>query len=365
MLMREPEILCGSPSPNGTMEAFVEQDSRVAWFYLIDRTEEQRSQVKSCWVRNITKAPPGIDRRRLQRGDAPLLPVPHCRHACGAPPLTEKDLEIVWFEEGNAAALLCQDEVLAIIPEWSGCEGFSGYARDCIEQSELAWPLPADNALLRRVPVARRFWQAWDTQPSPWQRLEKKLLCAYEGHWDKRLNYYQLTRETWPPSTIVRVPHEGGVVLATLGTSLRPQPQTQVDTPEIRRYRRIELAVALSAEVEESTQRALLGILGGLNGYAWRYNTRLGHGHTLAADGLPACLDGERLSSVLLLDDPHGRPELELPQVFDEPVRMLWLVPITASERALAVREGSDALQARLKQAGVGWVFGPRSSLPC
>ncbi len=363
MMMREPEIICGSPSPNGTMEAFVEQDSQVAWFYLIDRTDDARSQVNSCWVRNLSKAPAGIDRRRLQRGDAPLLPVSHCRHACGAPPLAEKDLEIVWFEEGNAAALLCQDEVLAIIPEWSGREGFSGYARDCTEESELAWPLSKGNALLRRVPVARRFWQAWDSHPSPWERLEKKLLCAYERQWGRRVNYYQLARDGWPPSSIVRVSHEGGSVLATLGTSLRPQPQTQADTPEIRRFRRIEIAIAVSQDVDAAAQRALLGILGGLNGYAWRYNTRLGDGHTLAAEELPLCTDGLPLSSVLLLEDPLGRPALDLPQVFDEPVRLLWLVPITAAERNLAVREGSEVLRSRLQQAGVGWIFTPRSSL--
>ena len=64
---------------------------------------------------------------------------------------------------------------------------------------------------------------------------------------------------------------------------------------------------------------------------------------------------------VLLLDDPTrlagpASPDLTGLTLHDDPVRWLWLVPITGEEHRFAKSEGSDALVRRLAQQGRSWV---------
>lgn len=138
--MSDARMLIESESPNGNVTAFAEDDSRCVYFYLQGAPGTEFG-VRSCWVRNLLKAPLELDVAGMRRGIAPLLPAKECRHPDGAVPLDSAKLEIVWFEEGDAAALLHAGEILAVIPAWSGVDGFEGYARDCSAQSDLCWPL--------------------------------------------------------------------------------------------------------------------------------------------------------------------------------------------------------------------------------
>jgi hypothetical protein len=70
---------------------------------------------------------------------------------------------------------------------------------------------------------------------------------------------------------------------------------------------------------------------------------------------------GSRFEGVLLLDDPARLPGPYAPDlsgftVGGDPVKWLWLVPITDEERQYAKAEGSDALIRRLAQRGRSWV---------
>jgi hypothetical protein len=121
----EPEILVGSVSPNGNLEARVEQDGRCAYFYLreldephpfADPTFRLGFKMRACWVRNLLPAPPNLQVEEMKLGLPPLLPRDYCGHPRGASALVEGDLRIVWMEEGDAAALVERDSVLAIIP---------------------------------------------------------------------------------------------------------------------------------------------------------------------------------------------------------------------------------------------------------
>lgn len=150
-------LLYSEVSPNGNIQACVEQEDQVVFFYLHGAPETPFS-VKSCWVRNLVAAPQSLETERMQMGLAPLLPRNGCAHPQGAPPLSPEDLRIVWFEEGDAAALFLDSEILAIIPPWSGVEGFHGYARDCIAESPLCWPIPTERALFERIERAEAFW---------------------------------------------------------------------------------------------------------------------------------------------------------------------------------------------------------------
>ncbi|MCB1053517.1 MAG: suppressor of fused domain protein [Acidobacteria bacterium] len=72
---------------------------------------------------------------------------------------------------------------------------------------------------------------------------------------------------------------------------------------------------------------------------------------------------GREFSSVLLVSAPPGAPTLHMPSFRGDPVSLLWLVPITDSERLLAQEQGSVALVQRLWAAGNSWDFRPRHSV--
>ena len=64
---------------------------------------------------------------------------------------------------------------------------------------------------------------------------------------------------------------------------------------------------------------------------------------------------------MLLLDDPSGLPGPQPPDlsgytVGDDPVRWLWIVPITERNRQLARERGSASLVRRLAVEGRSWV---------
>lgn len=165
------KIIVQSISPNGNIEAFVEQDEHVAFFYLRGSADTEFG-VRSCWVRNLHPAPAELDAAGMVNGHPPMLPVRQCSHPSGAPSLSQSRLRVVWFEEGDAAALLEDGDPIAVIPAWSGSDGFGGYARDCMEEGPLCWPFTSDNVLRKRIRCADEFWGSWDGPSSPWEKIQ-------------------------------------------------------------------------------------------------------------------------------------------------------------------------------------------------
>jgi hypothetical protein len=61
----------------------------------------------------------------MRSGSPSRNPAYHCRHPTARTAPAPKDLHVVWLPEGNGAALYERDEVLAIIPPWSGTKAFT------------------------------------------------------------------------------------------------------------------------------------------------------------------------------------------------------------------------------------------------
>jgi hypothetical protein len=173
------QVVFEEVSPHGFVEAVVEQDDRVAFFYL-HGPPESGFGVRSCWVRNLKPAPADLDVRAMKSGVPPMLPRGQCAHPRGAARLQAKQLRVVWFEEGDAAALLEGSSVLAVIPSWSGSGGFDGYARDCVAQGPLCWPLPSESILHERVRASEAYWAAWEAGNALWVPVQEGQLAAYE-----------------------------------------------------------------------------------------------------------------------------------------------------------------------------------------
>jgi hypothetical protein len=346
------EIVHAESSPNINVEAIVEQDDRVAYFYL--RGDPQiEFGLRTCWVRNVRPAPKDLDVKGMRRGTPPMLPAAQCKHPQGAPPLRAEDLEIVWFEEGDAAALVENGEVLAVVPCWSGQNGFDGYARDCIGQSPLAWELEPDNVLLARIGRAADYWRSWDDdENNPWTEVQDSQIEAYSqqlGNYDK---YYAIDGGEWPPKALVRIPLPSAIALVTVGVCLRPQPTVEMYADNPEELSRIELGMALDPSLPAESLNACGSYISAQSRLPWTHCTWLGEGHTIPFDALP----GGPYSAVLLQRSPQGAAAAQLPSFRGDPVNLLWMTPITAAERKFAEEHGSRSLAGRLAAAGQGWI---------
>ena len=105
-----------------------------------------------------------------------------------------------------------------------------------------------------------------------------------------------------------------------------------------------------------SAGNEIMGYLSGQTNLPWNRHTWLGEGHTIPCDALSRARQDSAFTAVLLVRRPTGAPVIELPDFRGDPVSLLWAVPITEPERALAMDSGSAALLERLDRAGAGWM---------
>lgn len=340
--MKEPEILLEEWSPVCDIHAFVEQTDRCCYFYLwVDPSSEDAS-MKSCWVCNTGKAPRELDVASMEQGIAPAMPDAYVLHDKDGIELDPQRLHIVWFEEGDAAALLSGDEILCVIPGWSGYKGFHGYARYAKGTSPCAWGLAeAFEAMSERVGRSRAFWE-WFEQDDYWeiaQRMHLDALQRFYGHYQ---NYFAIDGGGFPPRALIRGVREGISYGVTAGMSLIPMPCVeQYHNEAYREHRRIELGFA-AAEGNDGLCTSMYSWLSALSAYPWRACTFLAHGHTIPFQ----VIEGFR---AVLLIDPEQMSGMEAPPYetcMGERVRLLWAVPITAQEYAFATAHEIDELLA-------------------
>ncbi|MBN8457924.1 MAG: suppressor of fused domain protein [Verrucomicrobia bacterium] len=341
--MTEPEVVLEEASPHGNLEAIIEQDDRVAHLYLRS-PEYEDFGLKTCWIRNLTKAPDTLDVEGMRRGIPPMLPKEFCMHPQGREKLNPDRLRIVWFPEGDGVALLEDDEMLAAIPSWSGFKGFSGYARDCTGQSSLCWRLDDLNEFNARISAAERFWRQWDGDASPWPACQDTFMAAYEAVLGPHSRYFAIDGGYWPPKALVRFDLPDCTYLLTMGISLRPQPAVEMYYEDPVDFRRFEFAACLSREVKDGTISSLASYLSGQSTLPWHQFTFFAHGHTIRCEAFAGDDSLRGFTSVLLINCPASAPELNPPRIDGERVSLLWTIPITSEEQKLAERDGSRTI---------------------
>lgn len=348
----QPECLFEDTSPNGNVFAVVEQNADACYFYLHgDKTTN--FGLKSCWVRNVRPAPESLEVKAMRAGVPPMLPRNFCRHPSGAAPLKSSGLSLVWAEEGDAAALRENGEVIAVIPSWSGSDGFHGYARDCIGESPLCWELgtPETNVQFDRYEKAASCWKAWSEDGNLWRDFQGRMMDAMEKRFGKHSNYYAIDGGKWPPMALLRIPVGDSVLLITVGMSLRPQPKVELHFEDPAPHRRIELGVSLDASIPGEAINQIATYMSGQSGYPWSFYTFLGNGHTMPADAF-AAVSGGALPSALLHSQPDNDAGIDLPAFRGDPVTLLWMTPISERERKFAEQNGSAQLAHKLSERG-------------
>ena len=317
------------------VQAIVECDGRTCYFYL-NGADDTDFGTRSVWVRNLVAAPEELEVAAMRRGDPPLNPRRHCRSAAGSKPPREGDLRVVWLPEGNGAALLESNEIIAAIPPWSGDGGFHGYARDAIGEGPVAWELEPAAAFIARIRDAELFTKEW-AEGDPWPELRDRLTQAISSQLGQYSNYYGIDGGYWPPRAMLRIPRNGSTVFLTAGMCILPQPNADQLEDEGRQVRRIELGAVLPSTWSNDEVVRLGRYVSGQAGLPWSRFTWLGHGHTIPCDSWrnPA------FTSAILVNHHPAIGTVRLGEYRGDPVTPLWFLPITAAETERAIAEGS------------------------
>ena len=359
----DDNIIAESISPNGNIVAVVGATPQCVHFYLSGKPETNFG-MRAVWVRNLRPAPAEFDKERVQRGEQPMMPAAMCAHPDGAAALDARNLRIVWFEEGDAAALLEGQDVLAAIPAASGREGFHGYARDCTARTPIAWPLKDATAIYRRIAQAEDFWGSWEPGHAHWPTIQDVFLREYERVFGKHKKYWGIDGGEWPPKAIASFETDAEVVLLTLGVSIRPMPKVEMTFEDPGPHRRMELGVAIERSlVTDETLRNLASYISAQSNLPWHSYTWLGHGHTVQCEPCPVGGGNEKFAGMLLTKDPPGAPKIAMPAYRGDPVNLLWMTPITAAEWTVAQEQSSGEILKRLGEQNSIWPHRKRTSV--
>ncbi|ANQ49887.1 suppressor of fused domain protein [Flammeovirga sp. MY04] len=344
---QKPEILLEEESPTCPITAIVEQDHRVVYFYLY-ASQNSNFGMKSCWVRNLVEAPDESEIETMLNGKAPLLPKQFCKFPNGQKPLDAYDLEIIWTEEGDAAALKYQGEIVAIIPSWSGEGDFHGYARDVIGQSNLAWEIGTSNVFLERIEKAKEFWQSWGDDLNPFQIHQPQILKIYEETFGKQDTYYAIDGGKWPPKGMYLRKGTSKNVFATVGVSLVPMPSVEMYFEKSHEVDRIELGLILNSTISESDVQETANYISGQSSLPWNNITFLGEGHTINFKPIQNSI----FNAVILTNKLDVLPKPELEDYRSSKVNFLWMIPISEKERIFVMENEKSDIIHRLNKIG-------------
>jgi Suppressor of fused protein (SUFU) len=352
--------LLDSVSPYGSRRLTVEFDGATTVAYLHDET----TVIAATWIANHVRAPRTADTNRLNAGHAPLMPAARTRHPRGRPPLDPGTLQALWFEEGDGVALLERGTLLAVIPGWSQMsEGMPGYSRDVLGRTPFAWSLDdAIDGLGPRVERAIDFWR-WRESAAGWGKFQQATLAHLTSRLGPGAHYWDGAPGRRPALGISERPPVPGrpyTVLSTVGMSAQRMPFVERVVDDPTEYARIELAVATTLP---SGVAALVFLW--LAGYPWHAVTWFGPGHSVRWYDRPSNFPlGGGYEGVLLLDDPSPLPGPAVPDlsgfaVADDPVRWLWIIPISERSRLIAKDHGSVTLVSQLAAERRGWIVNP------
>jgi hypothetical protein len=291
------------------------------------------------------------------------MPSAHTKFPDGRPVPEPSALTALWLEEGDGAAILEDGELLAVLPGWAGISRrMPGYSRDIIGQTPFGWSLDdALEGLGPRTEQSARFWQ-WRADEQAWARFQQAML----GHLLARLGpggrYWDVGGGKQPLVGVSERPLTGYrdfTVLSTIGMCSQRMPVIEQFTEDVGGEARIELAIATTLPSAEAARIFLW-----LAQYPWRAVTWFGAGHSIRWYHEPATFPlGGGNEGVLLLDDPGQLIGPEVPDLSGfafagEPVRWLWILPITERERQLAKERGASSLITQLAAQRRSWVVG-------
>jgi hypothetical protein len=344
---QKAEVLIEEQSPSCPITAIVEQDNRVAYFYLWG-PENSNFGVKSCWIRNLNQAPNELEEKLMKKGIPPMLPKKFCKFPEGQEKLNKNDLKIIWTEEGDSAALLVKNEIVSIIPSWGGQNGFYGYAKNCQGQGNFAWELSESNVFIERIEKSIEYWDLWDKELNPFQIQQPIILGAYDETFGNHDKYYAIDGNEWPPKGLYLRKGESKTIFATVGLSLVPMPVVEMYSENRFESNRIELGIILDSVFSEKDIQEIAEWISGQSSIPWDNITFLGEGHTINFKPF----NSTKFNSVVLTSRLDILPKPELDDYRDSKVNLLWMIPISKKERNEIMENGSNGILEKLNKIG-------------
>jgi Suppressor of fused protein (SUFU) len=353
-----PDVLLDSESPYRSRRLVVEYDAVTTSAYL----RAGSGPLAAVWLANHGEAPAAPDLARLRDGHAPEMPASRTRYPRGSPPPDPGALRALWFEEGDGAALFDNAGLLAALPGWSStARGIPGYSRDVIGQTPFAWSLAdAMDGLGPRVHQAAGFWR-WRSSPGAWESYQQGVL----GHLLHRLGpgarYWDVSGDDQPLAGVSERPPTAWrpfTVLCTVGMGCQRMPVLHRDA-RLQDRARVELAIATTLPSSAAARIFLW-----LAQLPWREVCWLGDGTVLPWYHEPATFPlGGGHEAVLLLADPGRLIGPEVPDLSGwtfrgEPVRWLWVIPVTNRQRLLCQQRGSASVVNQMAAQRRSWVAG-------
>lgn len=161
----ESGIILEEWSPVRNIQAFVERTDTTYYFYLWFDLGSANSSLRSTWICNRVKAPKDVDMSELDNGQAPRMPQAFVAHDKKGIEVDSDSLEVVWFEEGDAAALLSDGKILAVIPHLSGHNCFDGYSINAKGKGPFAWEFTeVYEQFEEKVAACKSFWNSYDKE---------------------------------------------------------------------------------------------------------------------------------------------------------------------------------------------------------
>jgi hypothetical protein len=363
--MNPSNVLAEVSNENQTLVAVVQQESRVAYFYIYPEEDySERFKVRACWLRNLVAAPLQDDRAAIEQGLPPMLAAEYCRNLEGEAPLNPEGLQVIWNESDDGAALWYYGQLLAVIPGWSLYIDHSVcYSASCIKESPLAYPLgsASTNTQYALAESTRQFWRTWQREEgNPWPKIQRDFQARYEQHFGPSVKYYTLDQGKWPPMAITQHERDGIYYFLTMGMSIRPMPWVEIlFNDDASQYRRMEMGIAIDGQyMDEANAVLMASALAGFAHVPWAQLTWIGEGHSLASEVAPPGYEGYLMSSSFYPYSEH----LVLPKQYGDPVNIYWATPVFESERELAqsTSQGGSDLVNKLREQGIDHIFRPR-----
>jgi hypothetical protein len=371
-----PQILVNLTNPYDSLRLVVAWDGATTTAYLLD--EPAGSLRTALWLANHVPGPEVFDPEDMTVAHAPVMPAGSTVHPGGRQPLDPSTLRVIWFEEGDGLALVEGAEALAVIPAWVDPEaGFPGFTRDAVGRTRLGWEFgDTIDALAARVRLADKYW-TWRTTEHAWSEYQQTLLDHLVERLGEGTRYWAADGGRMPSLGVSEhlAPGLPYRVVSTIGMSCQRMPQVEREVQDAAHVARIELVMAtpvVEAQPDTAVDALATPLAGGSAGAApqllswlgqlpWRDVTWLAHGHTVPWADAQEFPMGPEYAGVLLLDDPTllggpQPPDLSGIAIESDPVRWLWVVPLTAEEFQTVEELGVDPVVGRLRVEGRTWV---------
>lgn len=345
-----------STSPYGSRRATLLRGDGDVYLYLEDVTGPTVETASAVWVANEGPAPTGAYDPTVHGSGAPPRMSPSgTRHPDGCPPLRQVDF--VWFEEGDAVALVDPEGVVAVVPGWGGRDGFYGYSRYATGQTTIAWELSGDaqELLSQKVKDSQDFW-AW-RRGGAWSHIRSTGLAHLEGVIGPQEAAWPLGESTFPELIATRHRFGDHDVWITATTGLSAQRMAGVeeylDNPDAAA--RVELVIARPEPDQLGAE-----LLSALAQVPFMRCTWLGEGHTIGGTVGSYPAFGPDKASLLLTAKPPFQPDLPPPDLRgltrrDCPVTYLWVLVI--DEETFGLARSRDARNAVAHLAAQGQSF--------